>query len=160
MSELTPAAVLAWEIAAAEAAAGRHAAIDKAHVLIGICSLEDAAGLPEGNEIISEQRRVSKLLARLGLRAEDLRFALRSHLTRGSRIHAAGTVLNRTEGCRAAFGRAQELALPGDSASCLHLLAALCERSDPVLDPLLRDAGVRPEAVARLAIAFATGMEE
>ena len=66
MNDLTPAASLAWKIAAAEASGARHGLIECVHLVIGVLSLEKVAhegpgaGLPRA--VMEGGRRESQRL--------------------------------------------------------------------------------------------------
>lgn len=165
MSVLTPAAEAAWRVAAAEAGSASHARIERAHVLVGLLSLEKLADSPRAAQlppevlagVRDERARLHELLQRAGLEPRGLRRALRARLGRGPGAPAGG-VLSRSDSCKAAFRRAEDLAGPGP-ASCLHLLAALAEEPDPQLRVTLVAAGIEPHRLQRLALAFAEGSE-
>ena len=133
MSGLTPAAEAAWSVAAAEAGSAGHPRIERAHLLVGLLSLEKLVDSPRGRELPAEvleglreeRARLHDLLQRAGLEPRVLRRALRERLGRGRGVPPGG-VLSRSDSCKAAFQRAAELAGPG-SVACLHLLAALTD---------------------------------
>ena len=138
MSELTPAASLAWRLAAAEAAGARHELIECGHFLIGILSVEKVVhGFPPGVDLPAESlpaargenERIAALLASASMQATELRRALRDALGAGAYDHA-GRPMSRSPALRAAFRRAAQRAA-GSSIDCLHFLAALAEEPDP-----------------------------
>ncbi len=51
MKRLTPGASMAWKIAAAEAAGGKHAKIEPAHLFIGLLSLGKVVDDSEGADV-------------------------------------------------------------------------------------------------------------
>jgi ATP-dependent Clp protease ATP-binding subunit ClpA len=160
MSDLSPAASLVWKIAAAEAGEGRHEHLEKAHLLMGILSLEKFAGRPEEEtleaavreSVRAEQLRIADLLSRAGARAAAMRRALRATLGVSSYDHA-GRPISRSDDCKAAFRRAAEMATSGE-VTTLHLLAAVLEDPDPVVGLALDATGVAPESLASVALSF------
>jgi hypothetical protein len=156
VSELSRGAELAWRIAAAETAGTRRPMIDRPQLLLGLLSLGKALGAAqelepiERRELEAEAASIERLLARLGLQAVTLRRAVRQRVGMGATRHPQGAAISRTEPCKAAFTRAAEAAGVAPVSS-VHLLAALFEHPDPHLDLLLRDAGVRPDELAREA---------
>ncbi len=163
MSELTPAASLAWKIAAAEAGASRHEFIERGHFLIGLLSLEKVIhDAPPGLELPSlvkeavarENARLDDLLAPLKLRATALRRALREAL--GLAAHEAqGRAISRSPSLKAAFRRARTLA-KGTPIDCMQLLTAVIEEPDPVLQRAFNNAGARQEDLRQKALAAAS----
>jgi hypothetical protein len=157
VNELTRAANLAWKIAAAEAAGARRPMIDRPQLLLGLLSLGKALAAAidledgERRELAEENATIEGVLARLGLQPVGVRRGLRQRVGVGAHRTGPGAAISRTDACKAAFARAAVLS--GDApTSCLHLLLALIERPDPHLDLMLRDAGVRPDDVAREAL--------
>ncbi len=87
---LTPGAEAAWMIAAGEAAAGGHALIEPAHLLIGALSLgklgpgADAAGLGVNAALVRDENgRLLQALTGSNLDPTRLRRRARSQLGRG-----------------------------------------------------------------------------
>ena len=161
MNDLTPAASLAWKIAAAEASGARHSLIECVHLVIGVLSLEKlaheapSAALPravmEGGR--RESLRLQPVLQRVGLKATDLRRALRGAAGTGSGQVAAGPI-SRSPALKRAFQRANELARDAPINS-LMLLAALADQPDPVFTQVLSAAGTSAASLAREALAAA-----
>lgn len=154
MNELTRAANLAWKIAAAEAAGARRPMIDKPQLILGLLSLGKALAAAddleddERRELAEESTTIEGVFAELGLQAVSVRRGLRQRVGLGSHRTGPGAAISRTDACKAAFARAAVLS--GDApTACLHLLLAVIEKPDPHLDLMLRDAGVRPDDVAR-----------
>jgi ATP-dependent Clp protease ATP-binding subunit ClpC len=164
MSGLSDAVDVAWKIAAAEAGSAGHPRIERAHLLVGLLSLEKALRAPETGGLsagaltgVREERAgLSEVLAGLALDANDLRRALRERAGPGP--GAAPGPISRSANCKVAFARAEQLAGVGPATS-LHLLAAILEAPDEVIRDVLADRRVPLETLLRRARAFA-GVEE
>ena len=157
MSDLTPGAALAWQIAQLEADGAGHEHVERAHVLIGVFSLEkfrDATGddlsLPPERlaHFRQEIARVDDVLLQVQAKAEELRRSLRDELGLGRAAPGTGSA-GRSAPCKRAFQQAAQMA-KGVSPSALHLLAAIAGDPDGPTDLALRRCGVDGE---RLAIA-------
>jgi ATP-dependent Clp protease ATP-binding subunit ClpC len=165
MSELTPGASVAWEIAAIEAVGAGHELIERAHLVVGILSLEKLRGAPEGARALppqvllaarEESRRVGEALGRLGLSASELRRRLRRGLGTGDAPRVREKV-SRSEAAKDAFGQADRLAA-GRPVSALHLLAALVAQPDPILSDALGRCRVEAHGLAE-AVAAGLGTD-
>lgn len=164
MSELTPAASLAWKIGAAEANAARHGFIERGHFLIGLLSLSKVVhDAPPGLELPQkvkqavgrENARVEELLLRLSLRSTALRRALRSALGTGAGTpDPEGRPISRSASLRIAFRRARALA-KGAPVDCVHLLAAVLEAPDAPLARALTDTQAQAQDIYKQALASA-----
>lgn len=161
MTPLTPAAMLAWKIAAAEAGGARHQFIETSHFLIGILSLEKlvdekgSADLPPATVTAAreEHRRLDALLRKASLNSTELRRALRAALGEGAH-DAGGKPISRSATLKTAFQRAKSLA-GGAPVSSLHLLAMLLEQPDATILSALHATGARASDVAGHAKAAA-----
>ncbi len=161
MSALSVAAEMAWKVAAAEAARGRHPQIDNALLLVGLCSLEkllaardERALAPDAAEAVRrEADRVEAALARAGLEATPLRRVLRDRLGRGTHRHGERAV-SRSGACKETFYRAALLA-NGTEVTCLHLLAALAQDPDPAVSRPLRELGASLDTLKEQALLIA-----
>jgi len=160
MTELTPAASLAWKIGAAEANASRHAFIERGHFLIGLLSLSKVVhDEPPGLELPQkvkeavgrENARVEELLLRLGLRGTVLRRALRSAMGIGEH-EPDGRPISRSASLRLAFRRARALA-KGGPVDCVHLIAAVLEQPDAPLARALAEAQAQAQDIYKHALA-------
>jgi C-terminal, D2-small domain, of ClpB protein len=160
MSHLTAAADLAWRMAATEAGSSGHVWIERAHLLVGILSLEkvttekaDALKIDPSDlvSVRAERASLAELLAGLTLDAADLRRAARRALGEGP--GAPKGAISRSDDCKAAFARAAALGREAP-VSALLLLAALAESPDPVLKQLLAERGVEVAALVKRARAF------
>jgi len=166
MNDLTPAASLAWKIAAAEASGARHDLIECVHLVIGVLSLEKVAhdapsnaGLPRSvmDSGRRESLRLDPVLQRVGLTATDLRRALRAAIGTGSGQVAAGPI-SRSPALKRAFRRANELAREAPINS-LMLLAVMADEPDPLFTRVLTAAGTSAASLARVALAAAKSPE-
>jgi ATP-dependent Clp protease ATP-binding subunit ClpC len=162
MKELTPAAALAWQVAALEADGAGHEHVERAHLLIGILSLgkfRDAGAEELGlslellGAIRQEIGRVDYALLRVQGKAADLRRGLRDELALGHAPRGRSSV-SRSADCKRAFTRAAEMAR-GDAPSALHLLAVLAGEPDGPTDLALRRCGVDGERLAAAALGAA-----
>lgn len=160
MNDLSPAASLAWKIAAAETGESRHAWIEPAHLLIGVLSLEKLAQLPESyarleaedrRAVDKESERLRDVLTQAALDASVWRRRLRGRLGIGLQA-PSGRAIGRSPACKEAFQRAAVLAGAGATTS-LHLLAALVEGGGGIIRASLEDAGVKPEALRAQTLA-------
>jgi ATP-dependent Clp protease ATP-binding subunit ClpC len=154
MSKLSPAAGLAWQIAASEAATARHPFIEREHLLIGICSLHKALGFLRFSRVESlpvepiraEADRVEQTLGSLGISSLTLRRGVRSRLRPGL-AEPPKQAVHRSDACKAIFRRANELAgrTGLEETHAQHLLAAILEDPGPVITAVLVGAGIEPE---------------
>jgi ATP-dependent Clp protease ATP-binding subunit ClpA len=162
MTELTPAASLAWKIGAAEANAARHKFIERGHFLIGLLSLSKVVhDAPPGLElplkvkeaVARENARVEELLRRLALRSTALRRALRAALGTGTgAADSEARPISRSASLRIAFRRARALA-KGAPIDCVHLLAAVLEAPDAPLARALTDTQAQAQDIYKQALA-------
>jgi hypothetical protein len=91
MASLSPAAGLAWQIAASEAATCRHPFIEREHLLIGVCSLQKALGFLQFSKLESfpvepirtEAEGVDQVLGAMGISVVSFRRGVRSRLRPG-----------------------------------------------------------------------------
>jgi ATP-dependent Clp protease ATP-binding subunit ClpC len=162
MRALSPAASVAWDIAASEAGGAGHPLIEKEHLLIGACSLDKAAARlrekgrlsPElAPALLAEHEGVRELLASLGLDPKGVRRQLRERLGQRQHVHA-GRTIHRSESCKAVFRRAAELGEARET-NCLHLLSAILQEPGQILSGLLEEAGVSPAPVSEEALGAA-----
>jgi ATP-dependent Clp protease ATP-binding subunit ClpC len=142
---LTPGAEAAWMIAAGEAAAGGHALIEPAHLLIGALSLgklgpgADAAGLGVNAALVRDENgRVLQALSGSSLDPTRLRRRARSQLGRGPVQGPPTGPLSRSLTCKAVFAAAEALAGEERPVGVAHLLAALAEDVDAVTTRIIR----------------------
>ncbi|HEY8231465.1 MAG TPA: AAA family ATPase [Vicinamibacteria bacterium] len=156
---LSPGAEAAWMIAAGEAAAGGHALIEPAHLLIGALSLGKlgggvASGDLNTNAVLvrDENARLLKALSSCGVEATRLRRKARSQLGRGTVQGPPKGPLSRSLTCKAVFAAATDLAGAGQGVGVAHLLAALAEDDvDAVTSRIFRAAGAE-QAKLRVAL--------
>jgi ATP-dependent Clp protease ATP-binding subunit ClpC len=160
MSDLSPAVELAWQIAASEAGGAGHAAIEPAHLLIGLLSLEKALraggegpGPPEPvvAAIRAERAAIAEVLSGAGLDAADLRRTLRRRVGRGP--GGSPGRMSRSAAAKAAFQRAA--ASSAGTVTGLHLLAALLATPDETTRDMFAERRVDVEALLRRACAYA-----
>ena len=145
---LTPGAEAAWMIAAGEAAAGGHAVIEPAHLLIGVLSLgklgggADAAGLGVNAALVrDENERLLGAVSAAGLDPTRLRRRARTQLGRGPVKGPPTGPLSRSLTCKAVFAAAEALAGEDRPVGVSHLLAALAEDVDAVTARIIRQGG-------------------
>ncbi|GAB4361785.1 MAG: ATP-dependent Clp protease ATP-binding subunit [Deltaproteobacteria bacterium] len=154
MARLSPAASLAWQVAASEAAAARHPAIEREHLLIGLCSLNKTIGFvrfvkTEGlpiDSIRAEGDRIEEILVARGITSTTFRRGVRSRLRPG-RTRPTDQFLHRSEACREIFRKAAELAeQEGEGETrAEHLLAAVLADPGPILTAAMAGAGILPK---------------
>ncbi len=145
---LSPGAEAAWMIAAGEAAAGGHALIEPAHLLIGALSLGKlGSGVASGdlntNAVLvrDENARLLNALSSCGVEATRLRRKARTQLGRGTVQGPPRGPLSRSLTCKAVFAAAADLAGATQGVGVAHLLAALAEDVDVVTSRIFRAAG-------------------
>lgn len=148
---LSPGAEAAWMIAAGEAAAGGHALIEPAHLLIGALSLGKlGSGVASGELgtnaalVRDENARLLKALSSCGIEATRLRRRARIQLGRGTVQGPPRGPLSRSLTCKAVFAAAADLAGAAQGVGVAHLLAALAEDVDVVTSRIIRAAGAEP----------------
>jgi len=160
MAKLSPAALLAWQIAASEAAVARHPTIEREHLLIGLCSLSKTIGFvrfvkTEGlpiEEIRAEGDRIEEILVAQGITSTTFRRGVRSRLRPG-RTKTTDQVLHRSESCREIFRKANQLAEAAgeEDTGAEHLLAAVLSDPGPILSAAMTGAGILPKKMSREA---------
>ena len=180
MTNLSPALLLTWDIAANEAAYAKQTLIEPEHLFIGLCKLEDfstATALidlgydqTEAETMRPEIETIATLFYRFGLSPTQLRRELRHKKSTGvlNRINGLATgllnpappppstettVIHRSTPSRVAFVRADEFALAAGSAltTPAHLLAALLDDANGSLATWLRKHA-DPEALKQAAL--------
>src|SRR3989304_1283667 len=161
MPTLSIGANIAWQIAAAEASAGRFQFIEAEHILIGILSLEKALMLsPEDlglnpntiKSLHAEYVVLKDLLGQQGLNMTILRRTARKEAGAGSYKHTEN-VIHRSPACKMMFNRAFEIAYPSDEASSLHLLASILENPGNIISSALVKAGISPDVFLKHLLA-------
>ncbi len=167
MLQLTKAARMAWEIAAAEAARARHAFIEREHLVIGLCSLQKVLQYLNYTRVESlpvdvlreEADGIERMLAAVGITDASMRRGVRSRLRPGIAVHAE-RVVHRSEECKGYFRRARELAEGEGDIAVRHLLAAVLEDPGPIVSAVLAGAGVSPDQLRRELLGEWTRVEE
>jgi ATP-dependent Clp protease ATP-binding subunit ClpC len=137
MPDYSAGVMLVWQIAAAEAVAGRHDSVDREHLFIGLAKAENALAeleIASAMAKLGDPERLKQELKELGncFRSQklDLVKAYRRarHLAgKGETDEFDANVIHRSVPCREAFTRAAEYAGASD-VNCLHLLAGLLAR--------------------------------
>jgi ATP-dependent Clp protease ATP-binding subunit ClpC len=163
---LSPGAEAAWMIAAGEAAAGGHALIEPAHLLIGALSLGKlGSGVASGdlntNAVLvrDENARLLNALSSCGVEATRLRRKARSQLGRGPVQGPPRGPLSRSLTCKAVFAAATDLAGASQGVGVAHLLAALAEDVDVVTSRIFRAAGAEQRKLRAALLEAAKGPE-
>jgi len=163
---LSPGAEAAWMIAAGEAAAGGHALIEPAHLLIGALSLGKlGSGVVSGELgtnaalVRDENARLLEGLSSCGIEATRLRRRARTQLGRGSVQGPPRGPLSRSLTCKAVFAAAADLAGAGQGVGVAHLLAALAEDVDVVTSRIIRAAGAEPAKLRAALLEAGKGPE-
>jgi ATP-dependent Clp protease ATP-binding subunit ClpC len=163
---LTPGAEAAWMIAAGEAAAGGHALIEPAHLLIGTLSLgklgpgADAAGLGVNAALVRDENgRLLQALSSSSLDPTRLRRRARSQLGRGPVQGPPSGPLSRSLTCKAIFAAAEAMAGENRAVSVAHLLAALAEDVDAVTTRIIRQGSSDVAHLRRALLEAGAGPE-
>src|ERR1700737_1226497 len=137
MSTYSPGVLLAWQIAAAEAAAGTFEFIEPEHILIGLCKVSDgltpaiAKWLEQHSGNLEQLRNevgvLEQLFSTFSLDRVKLRRLMRSLIGKGEYVNHERRTVHRSVRCKHLFDRASETAQAWRAAetNCLHLLGAL-----------------------------------
>ncbi len=136
---------MVWKIAAAEAAGGKHAKIEPAHLFIGLLSLGkivDDSETADVDAISTEVGILGGVLERVKLDPTKARSRVRSFLGTGDTPND-GSPISRNVDCKKAFQKAKEVA--GAPASSLALMVALLEDPDPAIRKVLERSHVVPK---------------
>ena len=158
MTDLSPAANFAWQVAAQEAAAAKFEFIEPEHILIGICSLEklvvpaDETQLDSRSreEVIAENDAIKDILRDLGLDPTQLRRSLRRELGKGHYARTEQTV-HRSPACKQVFERTAKLVPSGGQVSCFQLIQAILKEPTPIITKVLKASGGVPGNLHDLA---------
>jgi hypothetical protein len=158
--------LLAWDIAANEAAYAKQNLIEPQHLFIGLCKLEDFTSVTalinlgytqdEAETMQPEVEALITVFYQFGLSPTTLRRELRSRRGTGvlgtisgwttgmlrppAQDTSESNVIHRSQASRVAFARADELALMNGSFSTgiAHLMAALIEDPQSLVGVWLR----------------------
>lgn len=145
MSRMSAGAAMAWKISAAEAAQGKHPAIEPAHLFVGLLSLDKVAERKANGDARSvglEAKVIRKVLDRVQLDAVKARRRLRSFLGTGDTPND-GRPISRSGECKSAFRRARKA---GDGqVTSVGLLIALLEHPDASIRSALERSNVLPK---------------
>jgi hypothetical protein len=180
VSSLSPALLLAWDIAANEAAYARQTLIEPAHLFIGLCKLEDFTSVTalinlgytqaEAEAMQPEIETLITVFYQFGLSPTTLRRELRTRRGTGmlnmlsgwttgmlrppAQENSESSVIHRSQTSRIAFARADELALMHGSfaTGVSHLLAALLEDAQSPAVVWLRKHQVDADALRQAAL--------
>ena len=170
MPEISSGVIVAWQIAAMEAAHARHQYIEKEHIFVGLCKAGDLitpeyleevgidsakidkllkqVGLDhkEINQFRSELGAFNELFAGFGLNKTKLRRRLRGIIGQGGYQHKE-RVIHRSEDCKQIFSRAAELAKTHGcpKIDALHLLLIILEQPETPVSKAISEAGVKVE---------------
>jgi len=154
----SPGVILTWQIAAMEAVMARYEMVERPHLLIGLCKLEDAlkAGVAERmaeaadlGYLEEEVRQVDKLFTACGLDRAKFRRALRQAAGRGNFSETGQReVVHRSTATKRAFDKGAEFAeqLKSSELHSLHLLAGVLEDPGTHILQTLLTSGVDYEA--------------
>jgi len=154
----------AWQIAAGEAAHGRHEFIEPEHLFIGVCKLGKLAQvedwskfeLPPGAaaSLKAEGDAITALCDQFRLDHVALYREARRRKGAGSFQQHAGGEMSRSPASRIVFTRAAELSAGSPIITALHLLAALSDEADSLVIALLKEKGVDSAAWQAAALAL------
>lgn len=142
MISLSPAAAIAWKIAASEAQLARSECIEKVHLFIGILSLDKALlsrnyilDKKDTQEILKEKNTLDFPLRNTGMDAVTIRRNIRTALTKGSSIHH-DTVIHRSLACKKIFEQAF-LRSDGKDVTCIHLFNSILNNPGTTISGVL-----------------------
>ncbi|MSR64894.1 MAG: ATP-dependent Clp protease ATP-binding subunit [Verrucomicrobiae bacterium] len=156
MPQHSPSLILVRSLAEAEAKAGRHDAIEPAHLFLGLCKLCDLqlnqmllGKLPNADQVLPaieiEMAELRLAFSNAGLKPTEFRRRLRAALGRGS-AENKDERLHRSPECRQVFERAEEIVMAGDgTVRAIHLLASLKEVENPPWAGLFAEMNVRAD---------------
>ena len=160
MSKLSNGCLIAWQIAGVEAEISQHQYIEKEHILIGILSIEkkirydaERAGAQTGQELQLEHKGLVNVLGRFGIDAAILRRDIRQRMGKGN-YRPIEKMIHRSEACKEAFERGNQLAKNSREITCLHLLAAILEEPANIIASALKFIGIELSALQALAVAY------
>lgn len=144
MSSFSPAAALAWKVAAYEAANLNAEYLEQEHLFIGLLSLDKllspdprSAGPGPAADIAREWEALASLLEITGHDPVVLRRLMRTALRKGSRV-ATHRVIHRSLPCKEFFARAGRLA-GGETVSAVNLFSAIMEQPGRIIEAVLAE---------------------
>ena len=147
MTRLSPAAVLAWKMAAFEALREQSEFIEKEHLLIGLYSLEKVLGIKDfaraakaAQTVLEEKDALDFPLCNSGMDPVTLRRRIRQAIPRGVSRHESKTI-HRSRECKNIFSRAEQMA-QGYDVTCIHLLSAILESPGQIILNVIENAPV------------------
>lgn len=180
MATLSSAVLLAWDIAANEAAHARQSLIEPTQLFIGLCKLEDFASATalthlgysqaEAEAMQPEIEAVVTLFYQHGISPATMRRELRARRNTGMLDRLGGwttgilqppaektsdaAVIHRSQASRVVFARADELALMHGSfsTSVTHLMAALLDDRQSPVAAWLQKHQIDPAALRQAAL--------
>ncbi len=179
MANLSPSLLLAWDIAANEAANSKSNVIEPEHLFIGLCKLEDFSSATALIDLGYDQAEAELMqpdidalitvFYQFGLSPANLRREMRARKGTGMLNLLGGwttgmlkqpsqvsetTVIHRSHASRLAFARADEFALMNGSFSTgvSHLLAALLDNPQSLILAYLRKQNVDVNAFKQAAL--------
>jgi ATP-dependent Clp protease ATP-binding subunit ClpC len=151
---------LAWNAAAAEAAALNHSFLEREHLFIGLCSLDKLVRFHERRKDLepgelASLRLESEVLLDVfhaqAIAPQDLRRRVRQRMEPGPSARADASI-RRSRRTRNVFTQAEQLALPHHTTS-LHLLAALFDKPGTVIREALKEQRTEPDILRKKLIA-------
>lgn len=154
----------AWQVAAMEAAYGRHQFIEPEHLFIGVCKLGNLSQVGDWRELqLPESLRealktegdgVTAVFAKVKLDHVAVYREMRKREAQGDFQHSENASIHRSDDSRAAFARAAELAADAPAVTTLHLLAALLEDAGNIVVTLLKERGADVAEMRETALAL------
>ena len=165
-NHLSTGVLLAWQIAAIEAAASQHQYIEIEHLLIGICSLGKIfkySGTGAGFELKQqyalqmEHQAVTGILLKQKLDEVQLRREIRQKLGTGQFQHFE-KIIHRSPACKKIFDQAAAAAGANGELNCLYLLDAIFSNPGAIISDVIRAKGL--EVNDHQTIAFQIVKEE
>jgi ATP-dependent Clp protease ATP-binding subunit ClpC len=149
MPEYSSVVDAAWQCAANVVASLFHPALEPEHLIIGICSLDQALKHEQLRDKLdpkllkAESDEVERVFRNFKISSAAVRLSLSNRIGKGDHQHAE-KVIHRSETCRQVFRRAKELAEETQSSQtrCTHLLAAILESPGEQITAILSELGV------------------
>ena len=153
MKHLTEVAVMAWNIAGAEAMSAKFELIEKEHLFISLTEIKKLMAPTAGKlgftpeqiaRAEAEAARIDAIFSGLSISQDRMRRRVRSALGPGRFTSPRGDI-HRSVPCRKIFERARVIAGTRNYISGMDLLWALAEDPGPIIAEAFRKYNVEPE---------------
>jgi ATP-dependent Clp protease ATP-binding subunit ClpC len=144
--EFSPGVLVAWQIGAGEALAAASDLIEKDHVFIGLCKVDEAVANRNVEKLLREEsERLTAIFEASRVDRARLRRRIRELLSKGDPDATLPEPqdMHRSNACRRAFDLAADLALKSKSPviHSLHLLSAVLQNPGPRIAQAITSSG-------------------